>query len=140
MSDNEWLTEQNLKEFTYKGVNCLIVRNSIFKHLNGYIECQDDAMKEKLRDLTAHGSWTYEEKRNPTSNKKSSHVWIGFDCAHANDLLPGISELLNHEEFKNLSKELSRIELLLNSDAKNKTYRNMAYVEKTIKDLIDQVI
>lgn len=108
--------EGNNKTFNYKGFDCEILRISQLGHLCGYVDLPKshplfaiDYDQEKIYSLNVHGGITYAAE--------NGEKWrIGFDCAHAGDLVPGLDRILDYE-----------------------TYRDMNYVEREIKKLVDQI-
>lgn len=116
--------EGNKKDFRYKGYACHIRRVGVpyMGHLCGYIEVQrthilygkdyDDIENIYDYELPAHGGLTF-------SGFVNDEYWIGFDCAHAGDLLP----MFVGEDFY--------------PPQKNDTYKTMEFVENNIKAIID---
>lgn len=88
----EWVEEPDDVEFEHLGIRCRILRN-FSGSLCGYSEVPKghpwygmDYMKVPVEvhcGLTFGEEWVLEDKI-----KDSSGYWIGFDCAHANDIVP----------------------------------------------------
>lgn len=73
--------------------------------------------------MHVHGGLTYADKRAPqeddlqTEVRMASSWWFGFDCAHYNDLVPGLRKyrydgvyrdfLYVKDEAKSLAKQLA---------------------------------
>lgn len=114
-----WLVkrEGNRKDFTYCNYQCLILRNRPLENLCGYIALppehhlfgQHYDTIESIYDyeLPAHGGLTF-------SGEFENQYWIGFDCAHAGDWIP--NSPINDEDD---------------------TYKDMDFVEKNIKEIIN---
>lgn len=107
--------EGNEKRFTYKGVNCEIVRIPTTKHLCGYLYLEDvTGNTEEVINDNFYCGVTYQ------TNEK-----IGFDCAHVGDITPGSYELykeFNYEPFHNA------------------TYKTMDFVKYYLENTIDELI
>jgi hypothetical protein len=121
----EWENEPNEKKFNYKGFECLILRHDESKHLCGYVaipKIYSEIYEVSYEDLeiNVHGGLTFSAKDADRFDEK---FWtIGFDCAHVGDLIPCLIEVLPHfERFGD-------------------TYKNIAYVEKECKSIVDQII
>lgn len=136
--ESEWAIEPNRVSFTYKGFECLIVRNDILGFLTGYVAVPEghvlygkDYGSEAVYSIDVHGGMTFSEEGmtyiNGTGNYfkrfKNAHGkklwWIGFDCGHAGDLVPYI------HGFGLLSI--------------GETYKNIDFVKNEIKSMIDQI-
>ena len=108
------------KEFVYKGYDCLIRRTSMHI-LCGYVKLPKEHKYYGKDDLEipvdVHGglTWTGELKNE-------QGYWIGFDCAHIDDLIP-----YTHFEYPKYMQ--------IGTDV----YRTMDYVEQEIKSMINQL-
>jgi hypothetical protein len=79
-----WETEPDHVLTEAHGFVIEIKRHPTHKHLTGYIYIKDTALADYCTDaLDVHGGWTYQ------TTDQDVHV-LGFDCAHAGDLCPGI--------------------------------------------------
>ncbi len=93
-----WLKEPDILDFNVYGFPCRIMRNPDMKFLCGYIGVPNNhpwfEQTYVAVDANAHGGLTYSGKK-PTINfypdPPPGHWWIGFDCAHAGDLIPQFS-------------------------------------------------
>lgn len=116
---NEWETEPNRLEGEYKGYRWVILRNTSFLHLCGYVglPAGHDFYGKDYSDLglSAHGGLTFASDNG--GFLPDGYWWIGFDCAHYGDLSPGIGRT-------GFSPNL---------------YRNIEYVRNEIYHLIDQL-
>ena len=119
---DEWENEPNRKEFEYKGFKCLVRRTpNDLGHLCGYIELPKDCeLKNASYDdigISVHGGLTFQGQ---LQGETKDRYFLGFDCAHGGDLIPAIHRhgIASH---------------------KDDTYKNMAYVEKEIKSMVDQL-
>ncbi|EOI00711.1 hypothetical protein UAY_01814 [Enterococcus moraviensis ATCC BAA-383] len=116
--------EGNEKDFQYCGYQCHIRRVGVpySGHLCGYIEIPrvhilhglsyDEIESFYNYELPAHYGLTF-------SGEVEGIQWIGFDCAHSGDLCPMYAE--GFEKFRN----------------ETDTYKDMDYVEKNIKEVVD---
>jgi len=121
----EWLDEPHRDEFEHAGLKCLILRHSELGHLCGYVAVPrghpcygkdyDHIPYDDLFPVEVHGGLTFSREGNGDTWPKG-YWWLGFDCAHAWDLVPYMPFGLNG------------------------TYRNFQYVRRTIEDLANQVV
>ena len=122
----EWMDEPNLQEFEHAGLKCLILRNPELLQLNGYVAlppehpCYGKAYDDI--DVEVHGGLTFASEGDGEKWEKG-YWWVGFDCGHAGDLVPLISELPLISEYP-----IPGI------------YRNFAYVRAQIKNLAEQLV
>ena len=86
--------------FTYKGLPCVLLKHPSMRHWCGYVGVpKDHPLYDKDNDdelvmsLDAHGgiTWTGLGKKL-SSLCKPKYWYIGFDCAHAGDYVPGVYE------------------------------------------------
>lgn len=112
-----WSTEPNRIEFESHGFPCLIRRNPLGA-LCGYVAvprghpCHGQSYNKLPRNLEAHGGITYAEACNgeichvPKPGEPDDVWWIGFDCAHAWDLVPWIESqtpgLCRNSEYRDI--------------------------------------
>lgn len=141
MDKIQWLDEAT-------GFPCLIVRNRL-GGLCGYVGVprghrfyevdydnvsigDDDGPYDENNYPPAHGGLTYANKcLDGPEDQTICHVveegedddvwWVGFDCAHAFDLLPGMLALnKKYGEFPHHKED---------------TYKNVAYVKRNVEEL-----
>lgn len=119
---NEWELEPDLKEFTHGKYKCSIIRNTDMGHLCGYIKVPKDNIfynkKDILWKLDCHGGITFSHMAQDQDGKT---FVIGFDCAHAWDLIP-------YNTFNFGSRYYNE-----------SVYRNIEFVEKELIDLCEQL-
>jgi hypothetical protein len=96
--------------------------------------------KSGENELEAHGGLTFgggfcsdEDESHSICHKpgpgEPDHVWwVGFDCAHANDLSPGLQATLR-DVLPECRRELY-----------GDTYRDLAYVQEQCRQLAEQLI
>lgn len=107
-----------LKEFIIDGCRALIVKHPSMGHLCGYVGLpaghplhgkgyDEDGVPDEV-----HGGWTYAADHAPFE-KPDGYWYFGFDCAHAGDLVPGISYR-----------------------ASDDVYRDEAFVERQLRDVM----
>jgi hypothetical protein len=137
--DGPWKNEPDREQWQHAGYACLAVRNH---HGNwcGYVgvdsahplygKSYDDC------DVEVHGGLTYAGKCDgpichvPEPGMPDDVWWLGFDCAHAWDLVPG--RLAFELETPALRKyaAITRCE---------ETYRDLAYVKASTEKLAEQL-
>lgn len=123
----EWLDEPNKLEWEYEGYECVIIRNSIYGYLCGYV-CLDIghpwALKYSedatIRSIDVHGGITFSDNFLPIKPYKTNvNVWwIGFAAGHTKDFCP----------FNNI----------FDTTIINATYKNMAFIKAEVEKLARQ--
>ena len=110
---SEWLDEPNREEFNYAGLDCLIVRHPEMGHLCGYVAVgeghpcysrgYDYLPYDDLFPVSVHGGLTYSREGDGEYQPKG-YWWLGFDCAHFNDIIPFMpGPLSQHGSYKNFN-------------------------------------
>lgn len=144
--EGEWINEINRLEFKHAGFDCLINRNQ-FLAWCGYVgipkthPCygkeilmQDYTLPEGVHGGVSYSQECHELICHQTENKEDNLWWIGFDCAHAYDLIP----YLNHIR-KKWGGNWQKIELDCNIKYMD-VYRNIDYVTNETKNLAEQLL
>ena len=120
---DEWENEPNRKEGKYKGMTYLVLRHPTSLHLCGYVRLPERSRLRKIGyddiRIDTHCGLTF---AGNLSNEKG--YWIGFDCAHSGDISPYM--------WKGYDYGTKVI-------FKDYTYKNIAYVEKWCRKMIDQL-
>lgn len=122
MSDfkEKWETEPDKVELEYLGLKCWVLRRQGMKHLCGYVELPPESSLNDLAsitwdsDLEVHGGVTFEGKLEVDDLRK----YVGFDCAHAGDIVPGMRD---------------------SGDTHYSTYKSVEYVTSECKKLAEQI-
>jgi len=121
----EWEKEPDKVEWEHCGFPCLILRHSEMKHLCGYVGLPQwhpfygkryREIENIMGGVDVHGGLTFSEIGKEGSHWKEGYWWIGFDCAHLGDLVPGLPPLL---------PEVGEV------------YRNIKYVRKEVEKLAE---
>jgi hypothetical protein len=102
--------EGDNKKFVYRGIPCEINRGPMGA-LCGYITIPNEYPDPE--GIPCHGGVTFCEEGD-------DETIVGFDCSHYMDLVPKMVEMMPHHM----------------NDGK---YRDMAYVEIEIKDMVEYV-
>ena len=87
-------------------------------------------IKEIEKLYSPHGGVTYIEsylRLHNFSEVSGRYYWIGFDCAHWGDLVPGLISILNNSEFNQ------------KHDTDFSTYRDVSYVKKQCELLAKEI-
>lgn len=118
-----WCDEDDMRVYTEREYQLFIMRIFSMGHLCGYIEVPgvlNEMIGQKVFDV--HGGITFSAKsedyseRHPMSTfLRKDHIVLGFDCAHAGDLIPQLWPSASGE------------------------YRNMAYVLAELVNLMNQI-
>lgn len=95
-----WNQEPNRVEFEHSGLPCLLHRNIVGSWC-GYVAAPPGhpTFEKDYNDVavSVHGGLTYAEHCNghvchtPKEGEPDNVWWLGFDCAHARDLIPDLS-------------------------------------------------
>ena len=123
----EWLDEPHTDEFEHAGLKCLILRHDELGHLCGYVgvlkghpcygKDSEHMPYDDLFPVEVHGGLTFSRVGNDGDTWPKGFWWLGFDCAHAWDVVPSIEELLRpargpREGYKNFQYVKREIESL----------------------------
>lgn len=134
INKGEWSTEPDRLEFEHAGFSCIIQRNNSLAWC-GYVglppehkyygKNYQDLEKLDVELDGAHGGLTYSEPCMDLICHKSDDDtkplwWLGFDCAHAYDLIPGFYEFISAPSLPG-------------------TYRNMDYVIARVKTMAEEL-
>ena len=116
---NQWEREPNKEAFEHAGLKCFIKRHPSMKHLCGYVLIPKEHPLYEHTSIwdfpyDVHGGVTWVNKLDEDLEGK----YIGFDCAHLHDLIPGASDgFRSHESI----------------------YRDFEYVGAETKSLAEQI-
>src|SRR5262252_4875039 len=121
--DGPWQTEVDREDFEHAGFPCLALRNH-YGCWCGYVgvPAGHPAYQQAYTDVNVevHGGLTYAGECSPPichipkPDQSDDVWWLGFDCGHCFDLLPGFVAYERRVGF-----DLS----------KNEVYRDLAYVK-----------
>ena len=124
----EWMDEPDREEFEHAGYKCLILRHPELGHLCGYVgipsghpcygKHYDHLPYEDLLIVEVHGGPTFSQAGNGKA-WPAGYWWLGFDCAHAWDLVPFMANIKGLEPFG--------------------TYKSFQYVRQETRGLADQI-
>lgn len=139
--EGEWVNEPDEVLFTHYDYKCQILRvvrkemsgSPFGGHLCGYVCIPPDHPWHGKRlgeiDCECHGGLTFSQPM------KSSGWWIGFDCAHSNDVVPSIellclsdADLMKIKKNRHdLRKQLSYLITGESAPLFTMTYRNIQF-------------
>lgn len=138
-----WVDEPDRVEFYAHGLACLMVRNKIVGHWCGYVAVPPEhplhgvsCDSERVDDVVVHGGLTYEGGcfgdicHAAKSGEADDVWWLGFDAAHAGDLMPGAAADL---------RELKELSAKLRNPYGEWPYRDEAYVRAECEALAKQL-
>lgn len=149
----EWVEEADDVLYFDRGFRCLAHRVGIWEgpnkdhlfggHLCGYIMIPEGhpwhGKHYDTIECEVHGGLTFSEeieyKDLIKMPFKVTGYWIGFDCAHYNDIIP--SSKLLHEK---MAQELRANFPTARSSIFEPTYKNIEFVKGEIKRMVDQAI
>lgn len=115
-----WNETPNDEKFVYEDYRCEVWQHPNLGYFCGYVMIPKDNKlfkvdytDDKFPNLSIHGGITFSDC------DEDGNWWIGFDCGHFSDLVPG---------------------LLDNVSSENASYKGLAYVKRQLMGLIDQVM
>jgi hypothetical protein len=123
-----WKSEPNHIDFEHAGFPCIMHRNPMGAWC-GYVGVPSTHQYFKKHydecDVSVHGGLTYanECQGDICHPGEDERWWLGFDCAHAYDLIPAWQD----SSFR------------LAAAHKRDTYRDEAYVTAEVKKLAEQL-
>lgn len=101
-----WETEPDHVLTEAHGFVIEIKRHPTHKNLNGYIYIKDTALADYCTDaLDVHGGWTYQ------TTDRDVHV-LGFDCAHAGDVCPGMNANFDGDIYRTIDFVLNELQVV----------------------------
>lgn len=142
--EGEWMEEPDEVYFDYKGMQCRIKRNSLGA-LCGYVMIPKKHSLYNKDDehlgIQVHGGITYQNFDD------EGKYWIGFDCVHSGDLKPRF-EIIEKNIKDEKDPELKQIyeltekfkKMLPDSELWKITYKNISFVTKECKHMVDQIL
>jgi hypothetical protein len=133
-----WDSEDDRYEWRHGGYPCLAVRGPMGAWC-GYVGLPPGHPwhgkdYDSVDDVEVHGGLTYSKDchglicHTPREGEPADVWWIGFDCAHCFDLVPGMEALLikiGHQKQCTVLQE-------------EDVYRDLAYVEREVNSLARQ--
>ena len=110
MSDKPWENEPDSLDWSHAGLRCAIRRGPLTGALNGYVAVpaghpQDGQLPDD-DSFGIHGGFTYSDGHLPGPERPSwdeGYWWIGFDCAHAGDLIPEIGPFFDEDVYRDIA-------------------------------------
>lgn len=130
--NGKWLSEPDLVAWIDEKtmLPCMIYRNSLGA-LCGYVgvreeSClyEEDMYSQVFSEISAHGGLTFTGTLDKaTVSEFVGTWWIGFDCAHAGDFVPG---------FPRAFREFG-------GDVSESNYRDIHYVSEQVRALSEQI-
>lgn len=152
-----WKKEPLRKEFRAHGFDCLIIRAPL-GHLCGYVGLPPDHplygkhYDELPDEIDVHGGVTYGEEcgghicHRPAPGESDHLFWVGFDCAHYNDLSPYETSRMSRyiqrkvrEDMRAMGYTDSRLNALDYEERMGKKYRPFNWVRMETKRLARQL-
>lgn len=130
--DGPWMNEPNRIEFVHEGFHCLIQRAPMTYAWCGYVGLPKThpfyGKPYEEIEVDVHGGLTYAAYCSHyichKTEEEDDLFWLGFDCAHCNDLTPGMhrKDLDNQYPFM-----------------RGNVYRDVDYVVTETKRLAEQL-
>lgn len=105
-----WLTEPDYERWESCGFSCLILRNPM-KVLLGYVGLPRGhryfGVSYDDIDVDVHGGLTFSGHRDEHGGEDI--WWLGFDCAHAGDLVPDMRMSGTYRDIAYVRAEVERL-------------------------------
>ena len=125
-ADGPWTEEVDRLEFESHGLACHITRVSGLGHLCGYVGVPAGHPLYGISDgsigVEVHGGVTFAE--DECDGRSEGLWWIGFDCAHSGDVVPGSP----------LTRRATGL-----GEYRADTYRTLAWVRAETEQLAEQL-
>jgi hypothetical protein len=114
-----WKKEPDRVEFRAHGFDCMIIRAPL-GNLCGYVGLPPEHplhgqhYNDLPESIDVHGGVTYTEECGghichiPREGEPDHLFWVGFDCAHGNDLLPSSTSALQLKIAADVEREMQR--------------------------------
>lgn len=161
-----WSSEPNFVFYFENGYPCLIIRMQTTGHLCGYVGIPKERAatyaKNSYSDfatnatgIDVHGDITFFGSRDAflEPEHQNKYIFMGFDCAHAGDLVPSLIKFNKAMQKIEKAKErilgkpsfLKKFALKLKSKTgitlrkRIETYKDINFVKKQITRIIDQL-
>lgn len=144
----DWVEEPDIIDFTYKGMDCCIVRTVLDEPMTkdkcyfggllcGYVKIPEGHPYFRHKgydlDIDCHGGITF--------NEAHEEHWVGFDCGHSTDRVPTMEHLRNtRPELIEIRKQFPIPEEMKDHPWYNPVYRNMEFCIEECKTVITQLI
>lgn len=151
----EWDNEPDFYELEHKGVDCKITRSTsgtwwVFAYFR-YSKWLEKEIKSvlSLTWVKVHGGVTFKRICVDTDTGKNLVIMVGFDCDHGGDKPPfDPIRCLNHPlkckcggpGVERIKKRREEIPDIYSRFEKLNTYRNMEFVIKECKSMVDQLL
>lgn len=128
-------------EWIHNGIQCVIFAIS-FGHRCGYVKVPvgnkyHNKSYNEIEDIEIHGGLTYSEPYLVEEPVKEDDWWIGFDCAHLNDIKdPSIMS----EEFVGIFIDiLNLVDVMFSPEIKESKMWTLEMVKAETERLADQI-
>ena len=137
--DGPWVNEPDEEIFQFEGLDCFLSR-SLSGCWCGHVKLPSghpwiEKSYEEI-DIDIHGGLTF---KGTPQNISLEGEWIGFDCAHFSDIIPGCEDFLKKstEDLKEKIPNLKKV--LENPNRPQRTYKDINYAREETKSLALQV-
>lgn len=140
--EGKWNNEPDVLEMDGKGCHMIVLRSPLLGNLNGYVGVNinhplflKDMNHKSMNDIWVHGGITFTGKGGeiPHAPFKKNYWYIGFDTAHAMDLVPSMVAM------RQSVPELNELKIDLPDFFNQEKYRDLNYVSDQVNQLAVQV-
>lgn len=114
--------QESKREWAAAGLTCLAYRHPRLQHWCGYVALPAGHPHHGKNyddiDVDVHGGLTWADNHAP-NQQPDGRWWIGFDCAHAGDLVPGMGASFDGDVYRDINYVASECESLARQLAVN---------------------
>lgn len=136
------IAEPVFDEFKHKSLICRVVKHNSFNC--GYVgvpkehKCFENSYHDIEYEIDVHGGLTFSDFFEHIESNYNKYYYIGFDCAHGGDFIPGVNfglsttHINSYKDYDFVKKECIKLaEQLIEIDPKYKILRRKMIIAKT---------
>lgn len=145
-----WNAEPDYQQFEAHGLHCIVSRNPMVFNWCGYVGVPPGHPAygkdwKDLMEIDVHGGLTFASECGnhichiPEPGEPDQLWWLGFDCAHYGDLVPGVEAM---KRKLGPSPEIIKIPEFMKAEFEKmnrQTYKTYDYVRKETIYLAEQL-
>lgn len=145
--DGPWQDEPDRYSFTHDGYSCVLIRNNSGAWC-GYVHVHENHPWYKDLDILderidVYGGLTYQGKRLVYEDPLDDRYFIGFDCAHYNDLVPAFESIPQRMKDSGMSQLFDHMEELKKKfplpSVLDRTYKDITFAKNECISMVQQL-